>query len=824
VSTLLQDSFTGANGTDLTAHTMNVGPGWTNLNTPVKIQGNRARPDAASGNGPYSSDAGNADVTVTLDVVVPASGNMVSGALLRASASTDFWAGYIQSDDNGATARLVISDNQSGVFTPRASQAFAAPPAGTTVTLTVVASGNSITLSANTGESCNFTSSFNNSVTKHGLFSYTDGSYVQVDVDNFLTTDSAILPPAVTSFLPTSGRVGSSVVIAGTYFTGATSVTFNGVSASFVVDSSIQITATVPVGATTGVIAVTTPDGTGASVGSFTVTATTLRIACANEVFPQGDAVTFAVPSSGSGASRKACMSRHWIGSGARSDLVLSWTCNSLSPNVGAVAVSNGGYTIIGVVVCHNGIAVQAKFSGGNTKVIASGDTDIQCDALLPAQFSVSSFARDSTVDVKEIREYADSSIAKHANVQAITTTGDDFCIAYNPAVVSVTNFVTTQNFFNDGNIVGGVFNTDFIVAGRESPIVLGRFVSGNPATVALAGDSKTQGVGDLGTSPNVGAVGLSRMLYPNAGVANNLTAGLNFGCPSGVAADWATGSSKLTTYLQYVKYGLEAYGTNNLNAAASIAIHAQMRANGLQKIIRLSLTARTTGAWTLADGTDQTLAANWGVGQLADTFEAAMRALVTTDLSYFSLDATRLNNNPANALYWKWFANGTPAFETADGVHQNTQGYEDSVGGNGNLITNSGSSVSTLRGYLATLNVTGIPPPTVVIGGAGEITWKDHVLAKFRLNELKRELYVAGKKEKTLQADKLKVEKKLAGKKSPPEGILARYWKLTEQLEEVKVQVHGLEEDYTDTLGLFRNIRLALHEDEDDDFRILFS
>jgi hypothetical protein len=49
-------------------------------------------------------------------------------------------------------------------------------------------------------------------------------------------------------------------------------VTFNGTSASFTVDLSTQITAKVPVGATDGPIAVTTPGGTATSALDFDVT------------------------------------------------------------------------------------------------------------------------------------------------------------------------------------------------------------------------------------------------------------------------------------------------------------------------------------------------------------------------------------------------------------------------------------------------------------------------------------------------------------------------------------------------------------------------
>src|SRR6266446_148684 len=78
-------------------------------------------------------------------------------------------------------------------------------------------------------------------------------------------------PPTITSFTPTSGPVGTSVTINGTNFTGASTVRFNGTSASFTVNSATAITATVPVGASSGPISVTTPAGTASSAGSFTV-------------------------------------------------------------------------------------------------------------------------------------------------------------------------------------------------------------------------------------------------------------------------------------------------------------------------------------------------------------------------------------------------------------------------------------------------------------------------------------------------------------------------------------------------------------------------
>ncbi len=79
--------------------------------------------------------------------------------------------------------------------------------------------------------------------------------------------------PTITSFSPTTGPVGAQVVINGTGLTQTSKVTFGGVAATtFTVNSDTQITATVPTGAVSGKIAITTPGGVARSSGSFTVT------------------------------------------------------------------------------------------------------------------------------------------------------------------------------------------------------------------------------------------------------------------------------------------------------------------------------------------------------------------------------------------------------------------------------------------------------------------------------------------------------------------------------------------------------------------------
>ncbi len=104
-----------------------------------------------------------------------------------------------------------------------------------------------------------------------GPIAVTTGAGTATSAGSFTVTVPAA-PPTITSFSPTSGPAGTVVTINGTNFTGATSVLFKNKSASFTVVNATQITATVPNGAKSGQIAVTTPAGTVKSSTNFIVT------------------------------------------------------------------------------------------------------------------------------------------------------------------------------------------------------------------------------------------------------------------------------------------------------------------------------------------------------------------------------------------------------------------------------------------------------------------------------------------------------------------------------------------------------------------------
>ncbi len=98
------------------------------------------------------------------------------------------------------------------------------------------------------------------------------GKLLLIGANGSSQTSTSFTPATatITSFTPKGGGAGTSVVITGTAFTGATAVKFGATNAaSFHVDSDTQITATTAVGTNTGTISVVGPAGTTTSATPF---------------------------------------------------------------------------------------------------------------------------------------------------------------------------------------------------------------------------------------------------------------------------------------------------------------------------------------------------------------------------------------------------------------------------------------------------------------------------------------------------------------------------------------------------------------------------
>ena len=201
------------------------------------------------------------------------------------------------------------------------------------------------------------------------------------------TVTSGTPAPVITSFTPSSGSVGTVVTINGNHLTGATLVRFGAASASFSVVNDTRITATVPTGATTGKISVTTPGGTVQSSGTFTVT---------------GPVISSFSPTSGPAGTTVSIYGNHFTGTtsvrfGSTSASFAVNTDNKITATVpssatsgkiqvttpGGTAESAGTFTV--TVVTHDrsiSLSLQGHLTASGQVFVNDGYTP--CRSLVP--------------------------------------------------------------------------------------------------------------------------------------------------------------------------------------------------------------------------------------------------------------------------------------------------------------------------------------------------------------------------------------------------------------------------------------------------------
>ena len=158
--------------------------------------------------------------------------------------------------------------------------------------------------------------------------------------------------PGTISFSPPSGFVASGVTVTGANLDSSTNVTFNGMSASYTINSSTQLTAFVPSGAASGPITIRTLGGVVTSSGSFTVSSPVgpdLAIAKSHiGNFGQGDI----------GDTYTIIITN--VGTTASSDTVT--VSDALPAGLTATAISGSGWTAnLGSLTCTRSDALNAN-------------------------------------------------------------------------------------------------------------------------------------------------------------------------------------------------------------------------------------------------------------------------------------------------------------------------------------------------------------------------------------------------------------------------------------------------------------------------------
>lgn len=181
---VVQDDFTDANGTPITAHVVapvNIpGNAWVVNAGTWEIQSNAlVKTATAAAHETCTLDCGLADCTVSADLTVPGGGGY-TGLACRESDNANGWYIELSQPSN----QLILYEVNGGSFTARDVQALTLV-AGSTYTVSVVMSGTSIAATVGATTASYGSATFNQLVTKHGFRCYTGNSAC----NNFVVTN-----------------------------------------------------------------------------------------------------------------------------------------------------------------------------------------------------------------------------------------------------------------------------------------------------------------------------------------------------------------------------------------------------------------------------------------------------------------------------------------------------------------------------------------------------------------------------------------------------------------------------------------------------------
>jgi pectate lyase len=161
---LIQDTFTAVNGTTLPGHAPDVntpGNAWVVQSGAGNIQNNKAQ--CSTGVWVATIDSGQANVTVTADIVLSVAGSD-DGPVVRFQDANNYWFADASGSNN-----FILYEKTGGSFVQRASTTVTVST-GTTYTVQVQASGTTITATINGGNPISYGSATDfQTATKHGI-------------------------------------------------------------------------------------------------------------------------------------------------------------------------------------------------------------------------------------------------------------------------------------------------------------------------------------------------------------------------------------------------------------------------------------------------------------------------------------------------------------------------------------------------------------------------------------------------------------------------------------------------------------------------------
>lgn len=245
MSTLLKDQFIDTTGTSLASHTMEVGSGWSILSGTWKVESNfGALQDTANAWEAVVSDAGQADVTVTVNFTLPVTSGWNTGICLRATDNSNYLMLVLENSS------LLLYRKTTGSFTQVGTTVSVTATAGKSYTMQLTGSGTTVTgyfgPLNNATQQIQQTITQQSTATKHGLVANqgslntaTSVSLFQTDTGSGPAATVVVTSPVIYQTLQRNSSGLADIAVSGTYTGSPTAIEarFNGGSFATIVAS-----------------------------------------------------------------------------------------------------------------------------------------------------------------------------------------------------------------------------------------------------------------------------------------------------------------------------------------------------------------------------------------------------------------------------------------------------------------------------------------------------------------------------------------------------------------------------------------------------------
>lgn len=354
----------------------------------------------------------------------------------------------------------------------------------------------------------------------------------------------------------------------------------------------------------------------------------------------------------------------------------LRFSNNGWALEASGEANTGNDFTIADQSIEIAGVTSPIYYSGGRSLLVTNGAVDLQSDVLLPSAFGLSKFDYGTVFWIKTKITLASSGLAVPYTAESLTGSGGvsgTQAAWYNPGSTTVSSTDTAGAYTSTGTTPASR-----VTAYR--PMVLGRPVTDGKSFVTV-GDSIAQNVNDSGTAYNVhggGYIQRAMRSSTNTDYLPNLNMARN-GSGSGAIVG---SNTKTRQFYKYARYGIDEYGTNNMNTGQLRTdlqnIWSHMRSAGIDKIVRMKYLPRTTTSDSWSTEANQTYKSdgNWQAGAAADLnnqwFDTLAGTLLDVVVPTTNAQAAADGGDP-----WKWRVNGSPNYVSSDDTHPNNTGHE---------------------------------------------------------------------------------------------------------------------------------------------------